>query len=366
MSETEDLDGEESGLPAGDDVALEPPFASITCLSCGADVVGVFCVACGQKHDDLRRSLVLLARDFVEDTFSFDSRMWRTLGVLAAAPGIVPTNYSHGRRSRYTPPVRLFLVVSFLFFLTIGLTNTLFVALEVSFRQTDPVKLEEVIASAAERGVDLSEARDSECSFHGTLRFFVKEGDLNSDQTRIDQCIEEARQDAAEEASGTGSPAADDQSDAETSDAVSSAVVERMLEGVAWAVRNPRAFNDGVNDWLPRVMFLMTPVLALVLALFLRREAFIFDHMVLALYMHAVGFAIVGAGLIFAQLGAPLMGLISSIAIAVYYLVAIKRAYKRGWRKTVWTAFASGMIYLLVLLSVVMAITSSLVWNAGA
>ncbi len=61
----------------------------------------------------------MLARDFIEDTFAFDSRMWRTLGLLASSPGVVPTNYSHGCRARYTPPVRLFLVVSFLASITL-------------------------------------------------------------------------------------------------------------------------------------------------------------------------------------------------------------------------------------------------------
>ncbi len=122
MSEFDDIEDGEAGEGSPDvsPAVVESAEAaagelSLACLSCGAASVAVFCANCGQKNDDLRRSIFLLARDFVEDTFSFDSRMWRTLGALVVAPGVVATNYAHGKRSRYTPPVRLFLVVSFIF-----------------------------------------------------------------------------------------------------------------------------------------------------------------------------------------------------------------------------------------------------------
>lgn len=48
--------------------------AAIGCLSCAAQIVGPYCANCGQKNDDMRRSLFVLFKDFVADTFSFDSR----------------------------------------------------------------------------------------------------------------------------------------------------------------------------------------------------------------------------------------------------------------------------------------------------
>lgn len=363
MSEIDDIDGGDGpGLP-------EPPIeaavaAAALCLSCGGAISGPYCATCGQKNDDLRRSSLILAKDFFRDTFGFDSRMWRTLGLLAVAPGDVPKQYAHGRRSRFTPPVRLFLVISFLFFLTIGLTNTLFMGLEVKFNEETAAEQQPAPEGGA--GIVASDAPALNCSFQGELRFFVKERDLNTDRERASACFGDIRNVAREQiaSSGAGLP----EEDEETAEALDRAgdAVDRVFGGINWAVANPRAFNDAFNDWLPRVLFFMTPVLALILTLFLRRGALVFDHLILSFYTHAAAFAVIGLSLILAQFGAPYMGAAAFLAIAVYYVAALKRAYGRGWIKTVWTALVSGVLYLLVFLTILMTITSNIVWNAAA
>lgn len=45
-----------------------------------------------------------------------DSRLWRTLGALLLRPGFLTREFFAGRRVRYLPPVRLYLVISVLFF----------------------------------------------------------------------------------------------------------------------------------------------------------------------------------------------------------------------------------------------------------
>ena len=377
MSEIDDLDGGDAGGESGGDAGGGLPgagglteaaiAAGAVCLSCGGDVRGPYCSSCGQKNDDLRRSSFVLGKDFLKDTFGFDSRMWRTLGMLAISPGRVPNEYAHGRRSRFTPPVRLFLVVSFLFFLTIGLTNTLFVGVEVKFRDSDPEKLETAIAAAEEAGVELSEeARTGKCSFQSQLRFFVKEKNLRIDRERINACLGDVRDDAQEVIGESEDVAVGEDQGIETEREQAGEVVDRVFKGINWAVTNPREFNDSFNDWLPRVLFFMTPVLALILALFLRRGALIFDHLVLAFYTHAAGFAVIGLSLILAQFGAPYMGVAAAIALPVYYIAVLKRAYGRGWIKTLWTALVSGVLYMVVLFSILLTILSNIVWRATA
>lgn len=338
MSEFDDIDGEtgEGGASPAADSAVdesnedEDPGVPADCISCGGAVQGLFCPVCGQQQDDMRRSLGMLALNFVEDTFSFDSRMWRTLGLLAVAPGVVPTEFSHGRRSRFTPPIRLFLVISFLFFVTISLTNTLFVGMEVDFRDVDEEKLQEAVAQVAEHGVDISDEVTDNCAFEGNLRFFVKEKDLRTDYERFDACLAKREAAAHDAVANSTDVAVGETTTIEEERAQADKIVERVFDGIGWAVRNPTAFNDSMNDWLPRVMFFMTPVLALILSLFLRRDALIFDHMVLSLYVHAVNFAIVGAALILGQFGAPQIGAAAVVIVAIYYVTALKRAHKRG------------------------------------
>lgn len=351
MSDFDDLDDGDIA-PIAVSGAAAVAATSVTCLACGVTISGTFCSSCGQKNDDLRRSVFVLGRDFLGDTFGFDSRMWRTLGMMAVTPGVVPKEYAHGKRSRFTPPVRLFLVVSFLFFLVIGLTNTLFVGLDLTFKNA-PI-------SDVATSVPTEEATADEsyvCDFSGKLRFFIKENALNTDTDRLDACINGIRDSDAEEEKSEENLSDDDDGNS---------VAERIVGGARSAITNPSAFNSEFNSWLPRVMFFMTPVLALMLTLFIRgKDALIFDHMVLALYIHAAGFAIVGMALILAQLGVPYTGQASGVAVGAYYLISLKRTYGRGWIKTIWTALMTGFLYVTILIVIVLAIMTSMLWQAA-
>ena len=354
------------------------------CLSCGTPVVGPFCPNCGQKNDDLRRSSFVLASEFMRDTFGFDSRMWRTLGLLAITPGAVPSTYANGKRSRYTPPVRLFLVVSFLFFLTLSLTKTLFIAIELNFDRTENESVITLLEpsdgqTSAERAQEILDeefdrvkesmteeqvaavediedhslvlnADEENCPSSGSLRFFVREETLTPVDRDIRDCL-------TIEANETSSE----------SDLVLRDAANRVIGGVAFALEKPSAFNDSFNAWLPRIMFMMTPILALILALFIRgKDALIFDHLVFSLYSHAAAFAIVGIAVFLTQLGVPETGLLAVLGLTAYYVAALKRAYGRGWTKTLWTTFMSGFFYFLILFSAVLYIVSRIIWRAAA
>lgn len=62
-------------------------------------------------------SLWEMLRDVFEDAFSWDSRMWRSLRPLLLAPGKLTCEYLGGRRMYYTPPLRMYFVLSITFFL---------------------------------------------------------------------------------------------------------------------------------------------------------------------------------------------------------------------------------------------------------
>lgn len=387
-----------SDIDPGDDGGADAPSAEIisaavaagaalACLSCGAAIVGPFCADCGQKNDDMRRSTFVLFKDFVKDTFAFDSRMWRTLGLMASRPGLVPSSYSHGKRSRYTPPVRLFLVVSFLFFLDLSLTRTMFMALEVV-----PKSPEEIVADRAAFEKAISEAgpeakaaldavrqgdplegafvvdgRSVECDINVRTRFFVRPQDIKFDEEKWRACSESISTAAKIEIESTqANEESESAADAMTSSDVQSAF-ERVMAGVNLMASNPAAFNSEINVWLPRVMFFMAPVLALLMALFIRgRDALFFDHLVLSLYSHAAGFAIIGIAIFLAQFGVPHVFPAAMAALALYFIAAMKRAYRRGWTKTVLSSVFIAFFYTAVLASIVGTIIANQIWRAAA
>ena len=86
------------------------------CKNCGADITGRYCPACGQHADVSIPSLHKLFVEALGDLYNFDSRLWRSLGLLLFKPGRLTRAYLEGRRARYVPPFRLYVVLSLTFF----------------------------------------------------------------------------------------------------------------------------------------------------------------------------------------------------------------------------------------------------------
>ncbi|MDH3751164.1 MAG: DUF4286 family protein, partial [Gammaproteobacteria bacterium] len=92
------------------------PGASPNCLNCGARLRGQYCGGCGQRSRSRLISLWELISDAFGDLLEIDSRLWQTLIPLLIRPGRLTHDYLQGRRARYMPPFRMYLVLSLLFF----------------------------------------------------------------------------------------------------------------------------------------------------------------------------------------------------------------------------------------------------------
>src|SRR5262245_35965291 len=93
------------------------------CLNCGAVLAGPYCVACGQHDLALQRPFTALAGDFFEAAFNLESRALRTLVLMLALPGLVTRRYLDGHRARYVGPVKMYLLLTFLFFVVLNLSG---------------------------------------------------------------------------------------------------------------------------------------------------------------------------------------------------------------------------------------------------
>ena len=86
------------------------------CRNCGTRLLGQYCGNCGQRSRGRLISLWELISDAFGDLFEIDSRLWQTLVKLMLKPGQLTHDYLQGRRARYMPPFRMYLVMSLLFF----------------------------------------------------------------------------------------------------------------------------------------------------------------------------------------------------------------------------------------------------------
>ncbi len=108
-------------------IVQEPagPAPRATCPNCQALISGPFCATCGQQQTNLNRPIWFLIGELLRDLFDLDSRVVRTLRSLLFQPGHLTREYFAGRRTRYTPPIRLYLIVSFLFFFVMPVLSNL-------------------------------------------------------------------------------------------------------------------------------------------------------------------------------------------------------------------------------------------------
>jgi len=132
------------------------------CLNCGEDVTTPYCPQCGQENAPPTMSVGAIFKDAFEEFLRFDSKLTATVIPLVVRPGFLTTEWSKGKRVRYLSPLKLYLTVTFLFFLVGSLASTF------SGESSAPTK--------ARKGVKVSSDidRDLQKADHPALRFILK------------------------------------------------------------------------------------------------------------------------------------------------------------------------------------------------
>jgi len=104
--------------------ALPSAGSTSLCANCGAPLTGKYCSECGQRHHDHPvHHFGHFVSEATEDLTHADSRLWQTLAALLFRPGFLTREFLDGRRARYLPPLRLYLVVSLIFFIVVDLNS---------------------------------------------------------------------------------------------------------------------------------------------------------------------------------------------------------------------------------------------------
>jgi hypothetical protein len=276
------------------------------CLNCGAPLHGGFCAACGQRAVPPNPTVRELAGDAWHELSGYDGRIMETIRGLAR-PGLLTREYLEGRRAHYLPPVRVYLVVSVLYF---------------------------VIAASAPEDVT---TRPATITGPGGMRIGITD-----DGDRLAMSAEDR---------------------AEMLKNVDRApwLIRPMIRSVA---EDPEAFRSRMFTIMPRVFFAMLPVFAGVVALFYRKCHFP-TALVFAVHLHAFAFIVfaIAEAMKFAgnaRLADAVNGLMA-LLLAVYALRAFRSVFGGGWPITIFKAAGIGFIYLV---AAVPAFVVVLLWAA--
>jgi hypothetical protein len=282
-----------------------PAAADATaCRNCGAPLAGDYCSQCGQRERELR--LADVAGEALEDLTDLDSRLWRTLKGLILHPGSVTADYISGRRARYVPPIRLYLVVSFLVLLVFSQSEggaVVSVAPEV-----DPALVDQ-----HERGLYIPRTNEAGEQEILTPREYLEAEGLATELESMPAWFQQ--------------------------------LVERMVTNAEQLQGKPEAFTDALTQRLPQMMFFLLPVFALMLWLFYLGAPYHYlQHLIFSVHYHTVAFMLF---LLMWPLNWLLpgdYGGIVTLALFIYLPLALRRAYGGS---TV-GAFARGLSLALV------------------
>jgi hypothetical protein len=96
-----------------------------TCPNCGNDFDKSFayCPYCGQANKKLNLSFKYVVSEFLAASFNVDSKLFITLKLLLLKPAKLTHEFLAGKRAKYISPIRLYLLISLVYFFILTFTT---------------------------------------------------------------------------------------------------------------------------------------------------------------------------------------------------------------------------------------------------
>ncbi len=306
------------------------------CLNCGTPLNGQYCGQCGQRASSRLISLWELLSDAFGDLLELDSRLWRTVIPLLARPGKLTRDYLEGRRARYMPPFRMYLVLSVVFFVV------------AFFDPRDDLSLlfEPEPENVPEQAIETPEAADEapaaiEDRDEGGNMFTVTgtSNGLNLDyDPKTDTCT----------ASGV------DELPAWLQRRLTQDRLEEICERIA--ADQGKTFFSLMLDNIPIALIVLLPFMALVLkGLYPLSRRYFVEHLLFVVHYHAFFFLILTLQILFSRLAdlvfipepiSVLVVVAAGFYVPVYLYKAMRRVYDQGHLLTMTKYVALSVAYL--------------------
>jgi hypothetical protein len=352
------------------------------CRNCGEVLTGQHCSHCGQPATVRVLSLWELTRDVVGDLLNVDSRVWRTLWPLAFRPGLLTQEFLRGRRASYTPPFRMYLVLSLAFFVLASFDDP---GSEVTVQLDEggtniqlrpggaaapeaasPPAGAPAVAPAAPAAAP-APALDAETrALVGRLVQRVPADAQKELRAEIEATLAAAT--PAERAAAARlltDPCGEETLRVDLGPEFKARFEPRLREACRKIVADQQSFGRALWNNIPKMMFIFLPLMAAALAvLYFRSGRYYVEHLLFVVHFHAFFFlagifvlllerlsglatGVVARGLAAAQ---AMLGALLVLYVPVYLLGAMRRVYAQSWWKTLPKYTLLGIAYLVAML----------------
>lgn len=285
---------------------------SDTCLNCGSLLTGTYCSQCGQKNIPKRQTLGELFENFLGSFFSYESKFFKTIRYLLFRPGFLAKEYNAGRRERYYHPARMYVFISFIYFL-------LFFSLPDRDDKNNVIDNDGVVKT------------DSTDNFN--FKLTSEEYKSRAEYDSVQAALPESERDGW--------------------------FVRKMeYRSLELNQKYKTSKSEFVSDFgesfaanTPKVLFFLLPIFALLLKLlYIRRDFYYSEHLVLSIYFYNFFFTAGSITLLLELIpGMDWISVVMSLLVISYLFLAMKKVYKQGWGKTFFKFLLLSFSFLICL-----------------
>ncbi|MES2731874.1 MAG: DUF3667 domain-containing protein [Bacteroidota bacterium] len=314
------------------------------CLNCNHPMPDDynFCPVCGQENIDNRAAIGMLAEEFINTFFAYDSRFLRSIIPFLFRPGFLTNQFLLGRRLSYVHPLRLYLVVSLIYFTIISLeinvkgnlfqSNSDYVDTNESLVAADSLQAQVKNDLAKDSVIIQAETHDSirkkkpipEEDVIINLGDFDYEGkDESFNLTNIRKWSQDPKM----------TPAAVLDSLGREKTYWNLKIAEQTMKVIQ---RDTGALVEYFLGKTSLMMFMLLPFFAVLLKLFyIRSKRYYIEHLVFTLHIHSFLFFVTsGVVLIMEVYDNNSVIAWAALILFVYMLFSFRNVYKQGWIKT--------------------------------
>jgi hypothetical protein len=355
------------------------------CLNCGEVLTGQHCSHCGQPAKVRVLSLWGLTKDVVGDLLDVDSRVWRTLWPLAFRPGLLTQEFLRGRRASYTPPFRMYLVLSLVFFVLASFSDP---GSEVAVQMDDGganIQLRDGGSASEDAPADAAEPAGPAATPpapQATSAVPAPTPPLDAETKKlIDQLVKRVPADAQKDlrtelettlaaatpeeraaaARFAADPCGEDNFKVEAGPLLKQ-YEPRLRDACRKIVADQQSFGRALWNNIPKMMFIFLPLIAAALAvLYVRSGRYYVEHLLFVVHFHAFFFLggivvlvlqrlseLSSGGLSLGFTAAEgILGGVLVFYVPWYLLRAMRRVYAQGWWKTLPKFALLGLAYLV-------------------
>ncbi|MEW6196404.1 MAG: DUF3667 domain-containing protein [Bacteroidota bacterium] len=261
-----------------------------------------FCPVCGQKNHETKIPLKHFFEEFIEHVFHLDSKIFITLKTLVFSPGKLSIEYNNGKRVKYFTPLRLYILISFLFFFLLNLLT--------------PKSIENLKDGVPKEKFSLN------FSFKGITTGEIAQ--LN--EAQFDSLLTERK-------------------------------IERSSYNIYMLKQLYKISNSSRSEFIHSLiknisymMFLLMPGFALLIFLIYKRKMeYYTESFIVSVHFHSFAFLFFSVMLLLSLQKTIFFLLITIIVVPVYNFLMLKKIFRQKKLITLLKTFLIGILYLLLL-----------------